>query len=282
MTKKEAALEAPLHRALDQSERVKVKVEEAADELSGVNAVLKDDSARGAPLARVQHALERSEAVELKMSEAAQELVAVNVVLADEVAERSSLEDRVQQVEAALSESLAAEELARHRAFRDALTELPNISLFSDRLDNALEQAHRHQWRLAVLFLDLDGFKLINDTHGHDVGDRVLQAVADRLRDATRNSDSVGRRGGDEFLVLMLEMQDDGSAVTLARKICERIAETIVVGGVSLVVGVSVGIAVYPEDASTATELLKLADTAMYAAKKGGLGVARYAAPIPA
>jgi diguanylate cyclase (GGDEF)-like protein len=133
-----------------------------------------------------------------------------------------------------------------------------------------------------VLFLDLDGFKQINDMHGHDAGDRVLQEVANRLLDTTRDSDSVGRRGGDEFLVLMLEVHDDASAVMLASKIRERIAEPIVVAGLNLSVGVSVGIAIYPEDALIATDLLKHADAAMYAAKKGGLGVARYLAPIPA
>lgn len=279
MPDKDTPIAPPLHRALDQSEKVKDKVEEAAVELSDVNATLKDDAARGVPLLQVRHALEKSERVELKVQEAARELVAVNEVLAEEVAERSSLEDRVLQSESALSESQAAEELARHRALHDAVTGLPNVTLFVDRLEKALEQALRHRWRLAVLFLDLDGFKLINDSHGHDVGDRVLHDVARRLSDATRDSDSIGRRGGDEFLLLMLEVQDDASAMSLATKLGERIAEEMLIDGLSLTVGTSIGVAVYPDDATTAAELLKCADLAMYVAKKGRLGVARYSAP---
>ena len=246
----------PLHRALDQSEKVKEKVEEAAVELSDVNAALKGDVATGVPLVDVQDALGKSEAVELKVQEAAEQLVAVNDALSEEIAERDSLE---------------------HRALHDAVTGLPNGTLFGDRLENALQQARRHSWRLSVLFLDLDGFKQVNDTHGHDVGDCVLKEVATRLVDATRGGDSIGRRGGDEFLVLMLEVQDDASTIILATKLCERVAEPIVIDGIIVTVGMSIGVATYPDDATTAAELLKCADTAMYVAKKGRLGVARYA-----
>lgn len=277
---------APLQRAMDQSEKVKEKMEEAAVELSDVNAVLKEDLAKGAPLVQVRHALGKSEAVEVKVQEAADELVAVNDALAEEVAQRDSLEQRVIQSESALSKSssalsksLAAEESARHRALHDGLTGLPNVTLFADRLENALEQAHRHQWRLAVMFLDLDGFKGINDTHGHDIGDRVLQTVAKRLSDSVRGGDSIGRRGGDEFLVLMLEARDDASATALATKLSRAIAKPILIDGVQLSVGTSVGIAVYPDDARSATDLLKCADVAMYVAKNGRLGVARYVSP---
>ncbi len=287
-TETNTANAAPLQRALGQSEKVKEKMEEAALELSDVNAVLKEDVAKGAPLVQVRHALGKSEAVEVKVQEAAEELVAVNDALAEEVAERDSLEQRVLQSESALSQSssalsksMAAEESARHRALHDALTALPNVTLFGDRLENALEQARRHQWRLAVMFLDLDGFKQINDTHGHDIGDRVLQEVANRLSDSVRGGDSVGRRGGDEFLVLMLEVRDDASAITLATKLSAGIAQPIPVDGIRLTVGTSIGIAVYPDDAKSAADLLKCADVAMYAAKNGRLGVARYASRIP-
>jgi len=267
-----------LQRTLDQSEKVRDKVEEAAVELSDVNAVLKEDVATGAPLVRVEHALAKSENVEAKVQEAAEDLVAVNDALADEVAERDSLEHRMLQSASALRQSLEAEELARHRALHDAVITLPNVTLFGDRLEHALAQAQRHAWRLAVLFLDLDGFKLINDTHGHEAGDRVLQAVAARLSAATRAGDSVARRGGDEFLVLLLEVRDDASAVAFAAKLRSQLVEPMLIDGTELTVGVSIGLAVYPEDATTAAALLKCADSAMYAAKKGKLGVARYAA----
>jgi len=266
-----------LQRTLDQSEKVKDKMEEAAVELSDVNAALKEDVATGAPRVNVEHALAKSENVEAKVQEAAEDLVAVNDALADEVAERDSLEHRLLQGESALTKSLEAEEVARHRALHDAVTALPNVTLFGDRLEHALEQAQRHSWRLAVLFLDLDGFKLINDTHGHDAGDRVLQAVAARLSASTRGSDSVGRRGGDEFLVLMLEVKDDASAIAFATKLRSQLVEPMLIDGTELTVGVSIGLAVYPEDATTAAALLKCADRAMYAAKKGKLGVARFA-----
>lgn len=266
-----------LQRTLDQSERVKDKMEEAAVELSDVNAALKEDVVTGATLVRVEHALAKSENVEVKVQEAANDLVAVNDALADEIAERDSLEDRILQSESELTRSLEAEELARHRALHDAVTTLPNATLFGDRLEQALEQAQRHAWRLAVLFLDLDGFKLINDTHGHEAGDRVLQAVATRLSASVRGSDSVGRRSGDEFLVLLLELKDDASAVAFAAKLRSQLGEPMLIDGAAVTVGVSIGIAVYPEDATTAAGLLNCADSAMYAAKKGDLGVARFA-----
>jgi len=269
----------PLHRALDQTERVKEKVEAAAVELADVNAVLKDNVANGAPPVQVQHALDKSEAVEVKVQEAAEELVAVNTALTEEVADRDALEHRVRQGESALLASVAAEEASRHRALHDAVTGLPNSTLFSDRLETALEQAHRHGWRLAVMFLDLDSFKQINDTHGHDIGDRVLQEVAERLRDAVRGADSVARRGGDEFLVLLLEVSSNASVLALATKLCDRIAEPMAFGDVTLTVGSSIGIAICPDDATRPTELLKCADIAMYVAKQGRLGVARHAAP---
>lgn len=267
----------PLHRALTQTEKVKEKVQEAAVELADVNAVLKENAAEGAPPVKVQHALDKSEAVEVKVLEAAEELVAVNEALTEEVADRDALEHRVRQGESALSASVAAEEASRHRALHDAVTGLPNSTLFRDRLETALEQANRHAWRLAVMFLDLDGFKLVNDAHGHDIGDRVLQEVATRLQDVIRSADSVGRRGGDEFLILALELTDDSAAMALATKICERIAEPMRFDALDVTVGTSIGIAIYPEDATRPTDLLKCADLAMYVAKQGRLGAARYA-----
>lgn len=292
----DTAISAPLHRALGQSEKVQDKVEDAAEELSDVNSVLKQNVERAVPVVHAKDTLDRSEAVEIKMQEAAAELDDVNEALAAEVAERELLQDRVEKSESALlvseqalldteaallvSESAllnsqAAEALSSHRALHDAVTTLPNGTLFGDRLENALEQARRHQWRLAVLFLDLDGFKQINDTHGHHVGDRVLQGVATRLSDALRAGDSVGRRGGDEFLVLMLEVQDDASTIALASKLGACVAEPFDVDGISLVVGTSIGVAIFPDDADTGPELLKVADHAMYVAKKQRLGVSR-------
>lgn len=276
-----AGKSAPLHRALDQSVQVTVKVEEAAEELSDVNAALQEEVAAGVPIAQVRRALDKSEAVETKVQEAAVDLVAVNEALTEEVAERDALEQRVSQTASELSASRAAEEVAQHRALHDAVTQLPNATLFGDRLSHALEQARRHKWRLAVMFLDLDHFKQVNDTHGHAAGDVLLQTVAQRLDDFVRGGDTVARRGGDEFLILMMEVEDDASVTRFAEALVARLAEETDIGGIKLTVRASVGVAIFPEDAQSAEELLKCADTAMYVAKVGQLGVSRHVTPAP-
>lgn len=270
---KQTARAAPLHRALSQSEQVVEKVQEAAQELADVNAVLKDDVAAGVPLVQVQLALDKSEAVEVKVQEAADELVAVNDALAEEIDERDALEHRVSQSDSELTKSRAAERKARHRALHQPVTQLPNATLFGDRLAQGIEQALRHRWQLAVMFIDLDGFKRINDAHGHDAGDRVLQTVARRLRAFVRGGDSVGHRSGDEFLLLMLEVRDDAAVTEFAAKLRENIAEPIEIEGGTVIVGSSIGIALYPEHGASANVLLKCADQMMYAAKRGHIGV---------
>ncbi len=220
------------------------------------------------PLAKVEHALNQSEAVEVKVQEAAEELVDVNEALSNEIDERHHLEDRLSRSDAALCESQAEGRRSRHSALHDAVTGLPNITLFEDRLRNALAQAERHSWRLAVMFIDLDEFKNVNDTHGHDVGDRVLQMVGQRLQSLVRSGDTIGRRSGDEFLFLMLEAKEESNVAAFAVRIGHSIAEVCEIDGVQLKVKASVGIALYPEDGRSAQELLKKADMAMYAAKQ--------------
>ncbi len=158
------------------------------------------------------------------------------------------------------------ERRSRHEALHDSVTGLPNLALFGDRLDSALAQAQRHDWRLAVLFVDLDAFKSINERHGVEVGDQVLKVVAQRLQALMRRGDTVARRGGDEFLFLALEARDEANALNFAGTILQRIAQACEVDGASLTVGASIGIAVYPEDGRTGAELLKHADLAMCAA----------------
>jgi len=178
---------APLARALDQSAQVKDKVEQCAAELSSVNAVLKHEISEGVPLREVERALNQSEDVEVKVLEAAEELAMVNDALAEEIDERHKLERLLSTSDAALSESRSEERKSRHLALHDAVTALPNLALFNDRLRSGLAQAKRHAWRLAVMFIDLDEFKSINDVHGHDVGDRVLKIVAQRLQAVVRS-----------------------------------------------------------------------------------------------
>ena len=141
-------------------------------------------------------------------------------------------------------------------------------------MTHAIEQARRHSWQFAVMFIDLDHFKSINDTHGHDVGDAVLRFVAQRLQALVRSGDTVSRRSGDEFLFLMLEVKNAATVQALALDIIEHIAQPCVIDGVRLSVASSIGVAYYPSDGESASELLKYADMAMYAAKGKKTGVA--------
>jgi diguanylate cyclase (GGDEF)-like protein len=153
---------------------------------------------------------------------------------------------------------------------RDELTNTPNRTLLLDRLERSITMAQRRYTRCAVIFLDIDHFKQINDTLGHATGDGVLQLVARRLETAVRDSDAVGRHGGDEFLVLLTEVSRIADAEQIARKLIADIAAPSQVCGHPLQVSVSAGIAIYPDDASDALELIGLADAAMYRSKRRG------------
>ncbi len=251
--------------ALHQSERVQEKVEDAAVELSAVNGVLLNTDA---PVAKIELALVESEAVQVKLSDAAAELQAVNGALAREIETRHRLERELVAVDAALVESRAEEREASHRALHDAMTGLPNLRMFGERLTDAIAQAHRREQRLAVMFIDLDQFKAINDTRGHEFGDRVLRIVAQRLRSIVRAGDTVSRRSGDEFLFLMLEADDEAGVRAFAARIAASVAAPFDVDGASLHVTASVGFAIYPDHGANADALLERADSSMLAAKR--------------
>ena len=163
-----------------------------------------------------------------------------------------------------------AEERLRFVATHDALTTLPNRVMFGQRLEHAIAQAQRHNRRLAVLFLDLDRFKVINDTLGHEFGDALLREVARRLRETMRTSDTVARLGGDEFVVLIEEVSEPLAVATVAHKIIAALAEGYVLAGREYHVTASVGASTFPDDAADAPTLLKNADIAMYRAKEQG------------
>ena len=158
----------------------------------------------------------------------------------------------------------------RHMAQHDSLTGLPNRALFSDRLNQELSRARRHEDRFAVMFLDLDNFKPINDSFGHAVGDLLLQQVARRLRVAIRESDTIGRIGGDEFVVLMPELAETEAALNVAEKIREALRQPFQVEDHTLLISCSVGIAIYPDDGTDEIALTKSADQAMYRDKASG------------
>lgn len=254
-----------LEKVLDQSTHVEGLVEEAASELSAVNETLKQEVAEAKPPPALEGALDKSEAAEAKVLDASEKLGVVNEALKAEVSDRLELEQE-------LAEVAKQGDLDRHAALHDPLTELPNRVLFLDRLEQALAQARRQQWSIAVMFADLDGFKAINDTHGHEAGDAVLRTVGSRLKEACRADDTVSRHGGDEFLCLQLDVGDDRSLEIVVRKLIDHIEAPIAFSALSHVVRVSVGIAVFPRDGANATELISSADKAMYVAKKQKCG----------
>jgi diguanylate cyclase (GGDEF)-like protein/PAS domain S-box-containing protein len=157
-----------------------------------------------------------------------------------------------------------------YSAQHDFLTGLPNRMLLNDRVDQAVGLAPRHMKQVAVLFLDLDGFKHINDSLGHAIGDQLLQSIAKRLVDRVRGSDTVSRQGGDEFVVLLSEVEQSDSAAITARRMLEAVAEAHSIGQHELYITASVGVSVYPDDGLDAETLIKNADTAMYQAKENG------------
>lgn len=260
-----------LASVLAQSERVKDLVEESAQDLASVNTTLKEQVATDGAVPAVAEALAVNEAVERKVGDAADELAVMRKALEGEVRDRKLLQHQF----AAATEQ---EQAARYAAFHDVLTGLPNRALFDDRLQHGVAQAVRHHWTLAVMFLDLDKFKDINDEHGHDAGDAVLKAVAQRLKENTRGDDTVSRYGGDEFLYLLIETGDAKAVALIADKLVKVIEAPIQFGAVdrtsTLSVAASIGIAVFPKDGATGMELIRSADAAMYQAKHGKSGYA--------
>ncbi len=158
----------------------------------------------------------------------------------------------------------------------DTLTELPTRRLFSDRLQNAMERAERAGTKMAVLFIDLDGFKAVNDSMGHEAGDLVLKEVAKRLRGCVRKPDSVARLGGDEFIVI-IEHQNVEDATIVGERVVERLGWPIELPDGYANIGASVGVAFFPGDGRTEGEILKAADEAMYNIKKSTKGAVGFA-----
>jgi diguanylate cyclase (GGDEF)-like protein len=155
-------------------------------------------------------------------------------------------------------------------AYHDSLTTLPNRSLFSKLLGQSIRQAYRYNRHLAVLFFDLDHFKQVNDTRGHEAGDQLLQEIATRLKACLRASDTIARMGGDEFVALLPELQEEKYVVTVARKILTAVARPFTVNGQEIRVTASIGISIYPQDGLDEQTLERNADTAMYQVKEKG------------
>lgn len=271
LKKNVSAKKASLEHALKKNEKIKETVKEAASELTSVNKVLRQEKV---PVQVTKHALTQNKGVEQKIAKAADDLKLVNIKLTEEIAERIVIESELvntktdlAEVRDDLSKAQAETEEAQQIALQDALTGLPNRASFEQGLDRGLVQAKRHGWGLAVLFIDLDNFKSINDSYGHDLGDQVLLMVANRLKSFVRDEDMVSRWGGDEFVCLLLEVKQEADVTHLAEKMINRIAEAYEFNGHVLSIIASIGIAIYPTDGDTSDILFKNADTAMYKAK---------------
>ena len=263
-----------LRRLLNQNEKIKETLKQAASELTSVNEVLKQGNKVNIPVQTTQEAITQNVGVEHKLAKAADDLKQVNAELTREVAKRVSFESeladtKIDLAEARddLSKSQVKEEETRQITLHDTLTGLPNRVLFEQRLEHGLIQAKRRDWKLAVLFIDIDKFKSINDSYGHDLGDKVLLMLANRLQSSVREEDMVCRWGGDEFMCLLLDVKQEANTTRLAEKMVNRITEAFEINGTVLSIRPSIGIAIYPADGETADILFKNADTAMYKAK---------------
>ena len=263
-----------LRRVLNKNKKIKRNVKQAASELTSVNEVLNQGIKVNIPVRTMEEAITLNEDVEHKVARAADDLHQVNVELAKEVDERVVIESELADIKTDLvkvrddlSKSQAKEEEIRKITLQDALTGLPNRVLFEQHLDQGLIQAKRHSRGLAVMFIDLDKFKSINDLYGHDLGDKVLVMVANRLQSLIRDEDTVCRWGGDEFMCLLLEVKQDADVTRLAEKMVNRIAAPCEFDGIVFSIRASIGITIYPADGETANILFKNADMAMFKAK---------------
>ena len=268
-----------LELALERNQGVKAKVEAAADDLASANDIVKKNIAEGATTLSAHKALATSEKVESKVQECVDDLHEVNETLSKGIDDLKRIEialtksrQALADTEVALATAEKEEKKAQLRALHDSTTGLPNRDLFDDRLAHAISLAERHAWTLAVMFVDLDRFKSINDTHGHAAGDMVLKEVSKRLLQNSREEDTVCRNGGDEFLYLVVNPQGRENIERIAGAVLEEIAQPIDFEDLRLVIKSSIGIAVYPDNGTTGEQLIKNADSAMYGAKKSMSG----------
>ena len=195
-----------------------------------------------------------------------------------DVTERNRLEA---EREAYIAELKDLKDRLEHMAQHDPLTGLPNRPLFNDRLEQALVQAQRRESRFAVLYMDLDRFKAVNDAHGHEAGDALLVAAAQRLSACLRQADTLARLGGDEFAAVLLDVQDHESVLRVAEAMVAAVGRPFELGPPACTIGLSLGIAMYPADGASAPTLQSAADRAMYAVKQSGRNGFRFAQAAP-
>ena len=195
--------------------------------------------------------------------------------LANQLAERNV------QLHREIAEREKAEAAARHQAIHDPLTGLPNRLFFVDKFERALEAGSARNVLIAVFYIDIDGFKPVNDTHGHAAGDELLKQIADRLRTTVRRADAVARLGGDEFAMIVEGLADVEPIARIGNAVCEALSDPFVLPNVATVkIGASVGVAIYPMHGASRDLLLRAADDAMYRAKRAGRNRVEFA-PSP-
>jgi diguanylate cyclase len=256
-----------LSKVIAHSESIKDMVQVCADDLAVVNTVLKEELSIKNAQTSIKNAIKKNSMVENKVQVAVDKLDVVNKALKDEVKERENIEKELEEV-------IIEKDIAIEASLHDLLTGLPNRALFYDRLEHGLEQAKRHGWNLAVMFLDLDKFKQINDEFGHDVGDKVLLSVAKKLKENTRSDDSICRLGGDEFLYLLMEVKNEREVTKIIKKLIKTMELPCKDINHNVVVKLSIGVSFFPKNADNLEGLIKSADEAMYVAKQGKLGYA--------
>lgn len=262
---------ASLDGVLKKNVEIKEDVSKVAVDLTLVNDVLKQDPTS---VTAVKMALVLNEEAETKVAKAADDLKRVNVKLANEIAARLGIESELDEMKtdlAAVRDDLLQAQItgreAQQLALTDALTGLPNRVCCDHAIQQGLAQAKRQGWRIAVLFIDVDKFKTINDSFGHDVGDQVLQTIANRLKSFIRGGDMVSRWGGDEFVCLLQEVKHENDVLRLAGQLVQRVAQAFDYSDQTFRINISIGVAISPEGGDTAEILLKNADSAMYKAK---------------
>jgi diguanylate cyclase (GGDEF)-like protein len=260
-----------LTQVIEQNEHIRALIKQSAEELISANGELADELANSDPMPRVNLALEKNERVTRKLQDASERLTVMNQALQVQVRDRILVDHQ-------LAAAVEQQQGIRDAALHDNLTGLPNRTLFLDRLEHGIAQATRHRWTLAVMFVDLDNFKTINDSYGHQAGDAVLQAVAQRLQHNTRTEDTVSRYGGDEFLYLLTPLHEERDIAMIAAKIRKAIQAPLALRvhdvDLSPDLDASIGISVFPKDGVNAAALIKRADEAMYGAKENKSGFA--------
>lgn len=216
-----------------------------------------------------------------KKKEAEQQLQQFSQELERRVVERTTeLANANDKLRHEINERVKVQHELTHLATHDTLTGLPNRAMFNEHLEIRLHTASRHNRKLALFFMDLDGFKGINDTHGHEVGDKLLVEIGRRLRECVRMEDVVARMGGDEFTVLLSELQQIDDVNLVADKLIEAVNKPVRIGDNICHVGISIGISLYPHCASDADKMLRLADDAMYASKEAGKNTYSFSLPV--